>query len=468
MLVSSTVSETVAEETLLFGVEPVPAMTGYPTVDQLLDRLEGLRAEHPELIAVERIGTSRLGEPLWLYTLGEGRLSGLLAGGVHPNEPIGSVTILHLVEQLASSADLRERLDTTWRIIPCADPDGMRLNEGWFQTPGDAETYFRHFYRPAGDEQVEWTFPLSYKRAYFDAMLPETQALQRAIDTARPDFYVPLHNAESGGAYYYLSEPMPGLYCALQQLPERFGIPLHRGEPEAAHFTELTPGIFDMGTVEEVYDWLEGLGLDPAPPGSAGDASTSYARRYGTLSMIAELPLQRRPDADDLTLSEHQYADLLEQEGRLLVADGERLQSMLTQAEPDLRLETPLLRASRCFLPMVSRSGESQRARACLEENSRSATGSEVSGLPGVRHMLRLRFGGIFLRALQAECAAGTASAQLRRLAEEMEGLFTLWLQEAADCPSGQTHEIPAHDVASVQCGAVLALADYAGRRLRA
>lgn len=468
MLVSSTVSETVAEETLLFGVEPVPAMTGYPTVDQLLDRLEGLRAEHPELIAVERIGTSRLGEPLWLYTLGEGRLSGLLAGGVHPNEPIGSVTILHLVEQLASSADLRERLDTTWRIIPCADPDGMRLNEGWFQTPGDAETYFRHFYRPAGDEQVEWTFPLSYKRAYFDAMLPETQALQRAIDTARPDFYVPLHNAESGGAYYYLSEPMPGLYCALQQLPERFGIPLHRGEPEAAHFTELTPGIFDMGTVEEVYDWLEGLGLDPAPPGSAGDASTSYARRYGTLSMIAELPLQRQPDADDLTLSEHQYADLLEQEGRLLVADGERLQSMLTQAEPDLRLETPLLRASRCFLPMVSRSGESQRARACLEENSRSATGSEVSGLPGVRHMLRLRFGGIFLRALEAECAAGTASAQLRRLAEEMEGLFTLWLQEAADCPSGQTHEIPAHDVASVQCGAVLALADYAGRRLRA
>lgn len=468
MLVSSTVSETVAEETLLFGVEPVPAMTGYPTVDQLLDRLEGLRAEHPELIAVERIGTSRLGEPLWLYTLGEGRLSGLLAGGVHPNEPIGSVTILHLVEQLASSADLRERLDTTWRIIPCADPDGMRLNEGWFQTPGDAETYFRHFYRPAGDEQVEWTFPLSYKRAYFDAMLPETQALQRAIDAARPDFYVPLHNAESGGAYYYLSEPMPGLYCALQQLPERFGIPLHRGEPEAAHFTELTPGIFDMGTVEEVYDWLEGLGLDPAPPGSAGDASTSYARRYGTLSMIAELPLQRQPDADDLTLSEHQYADLLEQEGRLLVADGERLQSMLTQAEPDLRLETPLLRASRCFLPMVSRSGESQRARACLEENSRSATGSEVSGLPGVRHMLRLRFGGIFLRALEAECAAGTASAQLRRLAEEMEGLFTLWLQEAADCPSGQTHEIPAHDVASVQCGAVLALADYAGRRLRA
>lgn len=468
MLVSSTVSETVAEETLLFGVEPVPAMTGYPTVDQLLDRLEGLRAEHPELIAVERIGTSRLGEPLWLYTLGEGRLSGLLAGGVHPNEPIGSVTILHLVEQLASSADLRERLDTTWRIIPCADPDGMRLNEGWFQTPGDAETYFRHFYRPAGDEQVEWTFPLSYKRAYFDAMLPETQALQRAIDAARPDFYVPLHNAESGGAYYYLSEPMPELYCALQQLPERFGIPLHRGEPEAAHFTELTPGIFDMGTVEEVYDWLEGLGLDPAPPGSAGDASTSYARRYGTLSMIAELPLQRQPDADDLTLSEHQYADLLEQEGRLLVADGERLQSMLAQAEPDLRLETPLLRASRCFLPMVSRSGESQRARACLEENSRSATGSEVSGLPGVRHMLRLRFGGIFLRALEAECAAGTASAQLRRLAEEMEGLFTLWLQEAADCPSGQTHEIPAHDVASVQCGAVLALADYAGRHRRA
>ncbi|WP_188685470.1 M14 family zinc carboxypeptidase [Nesterenkonia cremea] len=457
-------SETVAEETLLFGVEPVPAMTGYPTVDQLKDRLESLRAEHPELITAERIGTTRLGEPLWLYTLGEGRLSGLLAGGVHPNEPIGSVTILHLVQQLASSADLRARLDTTWRIIPCADPDGMRLNEGWFQDPGDAETYFRHFYRPAGDEQVEWTFPLSYKRAHFDAMLPETQALQRAIDLARPDFYVPLHNAESGGAYYYLSEPMPELCSALQQLPERFGVPLHRGEPEAAHFTELAPGIFDMGTVEEIYDWLEGLGLDPAPPGSAGDASTSYARRYGTLSMIAELPLQRHPDADDLSLSEHRYADLLEQEGAQLIADGERLLAMLAQAEPELSLETPMLRASRCFLPMVRRSGESHRARAGQEENSRSATVSELTGLPGVRHMLRLRFGGIFLRALEAEFSAGTASASLRRLADEMEGLFAQWLREAAACPSGQTQAIPAHDVASVQCGAVLALADYAGR----
>ena len=77
---------------------------------------------------------------------------------------------------------LGQALDAAWHIIPCIDPDGMRLNEGWFAKPGDRTAYFADFYRPAGDEQVEWTFPFDYKNAYFDRMMPETLALARAID----------------------------------------------------------------------------------------------------------------------------------------------------------------------------------------------------------------------------------------------------------------------------------------------
>src|SRR5690606_9811634 len=199
-------------EDILRRAEAVPAQNSFPTVDELHRAMEELRTRHPEHISVQRIGTSRLGESIPLYRVGAGAHSALVAGGVHPNEPIGSLTILHLVEQLVTDDAFRAALDTTWHIIPCADPDGMRLNEGWFADPADRDRYAREFFRPAPDEQVEWTFPFSYKKAYFDAMMPETQALARAIDLSRPDLYVPLHNSEGGGAYYYLSRPEPELY----------------------------------------------------------------------------------------------------------------------------------------------------------------------------------------------------------------------------------------------------------------
>lgn len=462
-------------EEILYRAASVPELIGYPTVDALLAELEALRERHPGQLTAQRIGTSRLGEPIHLYTLtpageggaesGEERLSGLLAGGVHPNEPIGSWTIVHLVRELTEDPDLARRLGTVWHLVPCADPDAMRLNEGWFARPEDRETYFRNFYRPAGREQVEWTFPFSYKRAYFDAMMPETQALQRAIDLTRPDFYVPLHNAESGGAYYYLSEPAPELYGILHRLPEQLGIPLHRGEPEAGHFEELDAGIFAMGTLEAVYDWMEELGLDPVHPGAAGEASTGYARRYGSLSLIAEMPIWTHAQADDTAETQESYSALLEQESTALQEAGEVLTGLLGKAEEHLSMETPFIRAGRSFLPTLVRAAEGHRARAAQPESRRPATVSEKHSLRGLLHMLRLRFGAIFLRAVQAEIAAGTAPAALRRVGEETEEVFSRWLTEADADESGDFQPLPVKDVVGLQYGAVLALADHCLRR---
>lgn len=454
-------------ETILERAAAGEKLVGYPCLDELSERLEELRRNHPELISVQRIGTSRLGEPIQLYTLDFTHRDGtppaqrgLLVGGVHPNEPIGSWTLLRLLQDLAEDSDLRRALDTSWFIVPCADPDGMRLNEGWFHRPGDPETYFRNFYRPAGHEQVEWTFPFSYKRAYFDAMLPETQALQRAIDLARPDFYVPLHNSESGGAYYYLSEPVEELIPLLHTLPERLEIPLHLGEPEAAHFTVLAPGIFEMGTKEEVYDWMESLGLDPASPGATGQASTGYARKYGTLSLIAELPIWKHPDADDTTPTEQDYAQVLNAAAEEMIETGKLLTGLLAQASPHLSLDTPFRRAAEAFLPGILRAGESMARRAEHPESERPATVAELSGPMANVWMFRLRFGGTFLRALNAEAAAGTASPELRRLAAQLEQIWSDWLvQKQQTEPDAE--EIPIADVVGLQYGAVLGLAAY-------
>lgn len=457
---------TLSHHEILHRAASLEPLRGYPSVDELLQLLEQLRAEHPELIGIQRMGTSRLGESIPLYTMnapedGSGEtLSGLIVGGVHPNEPIGSWTLLQLLRDLAADDDLRRRLNTTWYVVPCADPDAMRLNEGWFPNPGDPENFYRNFYRPAGREQVEWTFPFSYKRAYFDAMMPETQALQRAIDLAKPDFYVPLHNAESGGAYYYLSDPAEELIPLLLKLPKRLGIPLHLGEPEAPHFKALAPGVFESGSLESVYDWMEVRGMDPAPTGSAGQASTGYARKYGTVSLIAELPIWKHDDADDTSPTEQGYAELLAVAGKEMDESGRLLTAMLEEAEQHLRLDTPFLRASRVFLPGILRAGENMIRRSQLPENDRKATVAELGGPMGQMWMFRLRFGGTFLRGLQAEASAGAASLEIRRMAKTLDEIWTGWLADKQQAESTAT-EIPVKDVVGLQYGAILGLAAY-------
>ncbi|WP_234946112.1 M14 family zinc carboxypeptidase [Agrococcus sp. Marseille-P2731] len=440
-------------EDILRRAAAVPALDGFPTLDELTERFAAIERAHPDLVTSRRIGTSRLHEPLRAYTIGDGPLSHLIVGGVHPNEPIGSWTALHLLEQLIADASLRESLDATWHIVPCIDPDGMRLNEGWFADPADRATYFREFYRPAGDEQVEWTFPFDYKRAYFDRVMPETLALMRMIDRVQPDLYVPLHNAEMGGVYYYLTRPVPELYDMLSRVPTSLGIPLDRGEPEAGHLTELAPAIFMSGSLEEVYDWTESLGIDPYPEGSGGDASSAYALRYGTLSLIAELPHWMHPDADDTSAADESYAELLTRVGTELAASGTRLVHLLELAGPHLGIRTPFLRASERFVPMLVSSGALMVSRAAQPEAQRTATVAERFGCVEQLHMFRLRFGGMLLRAMRAEVTTGTATAELRRVADETAALLAGWAAEAED---ERIRSIPVATLVGVQYGAVL------------
>ena len=184
----------------------ISPLSAFPTVDALAAAFDDLAAEHPDLVSKRRVGTSRLLEPIYCYAIGSGgSRNHLIVGGVHPNEPVGGVTALELARLLCREPDLLANLDANWHIVGCIDPDGSRLNESWFATPEDRIAYARGFYRPAPQEQVEWSFPFAYKNAYFDQVIPETAALMRMIDTLQPALLVSLHNSELGGAYFYLS-----------------------------------------------------------------------------------------------------------------------------------------------------------------------------------------------------------------------------------------------------------------------
>ena len=125
-----------------------------------------------------------------MLSIGNGAKNAFLFACPHPNEPIGSNLVHYLSEQLCVDEDLRTAFDYTWHLIPCVDPAGTRLNEGWFAGPFTPRNYARHFYRPASNQQVEWTFPVSHKELFYDRSIPETEMLMRVIDELQPEFLV--------------------------------------------------------------------------------------------------------------------------------------------------------------------------------------------------------------------------------------------------------------------------------------
>ncbi|MFD6445328.1 M14 family zinc carboxypeptidase [Promicromonospora sp. NPDC060204] len=432
----------------------VPPISDFPTVDALLDWFSALADDHPGLVRRRRVGTSRLGEPIEMFSVGDGPRPHLLFAGVHPNEPIGFRTLQHLAAELVADPGLRASTGATWHLVPCIDPDGTRLNESWFGDPADRAAYARGFYRPAPSEQVEWTFPFAYKGAYFDDVIPETQALMRLIDELRPELMVSLHNAELGGVYYYLSEDLPDAVAPLHAVPAALGLPLDTGEPESPALQRLAPAIYRAGSTRDEYDYLESLGLD-APSLVGGEGSAAYARRHGTVSLIAELPYWSHPAADDTAESDADYADVVRTKAEALIELGSTLTGLLDEARGDLTLRSPFLRASESFVPMMTDAGTSELVRAGRLP-SRRATGAEVFSNEEVVRMFRLRFGGMLVRALEAEATAGLATARLHRVHARARDLYDGWLADAQAVTGLEV--LPVERLVGVQYGATLAV----------
>lgn len=437
----------------------VPTFDRFPTVDQLTAKFEELATKYPDITKLHRLGTSRLGDALHCLTIGEGSADAIVFAGVHPNEPIGSLTALHLATTLCEDDALRNRLGLRWHVIGCIDPDGMRLNEAWFDGPMTRGHYGRHFYRPAPDEQVEWTFPFVYKNAYFDRVMPETLALMRLIDDVRPAFMCSLHNSEIGGVFYYLSRPVPALYEHLYTAPRALGIPIDTSMPEVPYVSEYAPGIYEVIRGEDTYDFLESVGHDPTAR-VGGAASWSYAERWGTLTIVSEVPYWAHPDASDETPTDSTYGDVLRAQANDFDKVYEVIGGVLDTARADLRLNTPYRRAVEVFALGLPQHAESDRARADLPESARPASVAErFHGIDGPR-MFALRTGGMLLSALNAELASGNRTPAIRTQHGRLREVYEDWILNGEAHTSGAP--IPIRDLVGVQFAAIAAGALHA------
>lgn len=443
-------------------IDRIPEMAEIPSVDALSASFHDLVSRHPELFRLRRIGTSRLGEPLIMLSAGHGTRQALLVGGPHPNEPVGFLTLLHLARRLAEDEDLRDGLGYTWNLIPCIDPDGARLNEGWYGGPLTIEHYHRHFYRPALRNQPEWTFPMYNGDAFFDRPLPETQALMRVIDELRPRFQYSLHNADFGAAYFVLNRDVPGLAAELGKVTHACGLPLEQAPSEAVGWHVAGPAVFVMPPAHEMFTnnghgsnayKANGHPANGHKPGLRfhGASSLHYAERHGTLTLITEAPMWR--EAYPGTGSHPPSPFMMGTMAAGMRRDVVELEAALRRITSEIRTSSVFYRAVADAL-MVGRAYVARWEKAAgYSGAARSLVAAELAGAKLTSWRIPLRATAMLCRLLRVECESGNHRPLLRAELAAAEERFARGCARALE---GAFQPVPLRDLVALQLAAAL------------
>jgi hypothetical protein len=162
---------------------------------------------------------------------------------------------------------------------------------------------------------MEWTFPVEYKNLSFNNPPPETQALMFLIEEIKPDFMFSLHNAGFCGVYFYLTHDIKESYPHLVNLVRNENLPLHQGEPEAPYIKELSPGIYEMFGVQEMYDFYKANGVEnPQELISWGTSSADYLKTVTNnrgFTLLCEMPYFYDNALDDISLTDEDRRSLV-------------------------------------------------------------------------------------------------------------------------------------------------------------
>lgn len=361
-------------------IKNIPDYKIFYTVDELDESTRQLEKEYQELVEVFKIGESRKGHEINCIKIGNGKRTGLMFACPHPNEPIGAMMLEYFTKALCEDEEFRDSLDYTWYIVKCVDPDGVKLNEDWFKGPFTVTNYVRNFFRPAGDVQVEWSFPMNYKKYIFDRPLPETQALMALIERIKPDFTYSLHNAGFGGVFWYVGKELPQVWDALRDTTLESGLPLHLGQPEIPCCKILSAGIYKMTTGEDIYDYLEEFSPVPAEEAyKRGTDSSAYTKRFkDSLSLITELPYFYDERIKDRNLCGRSKRDVIIEGADHGEAHYRRLEKVVEMIRPYISKENQFILLVEEQIADLNSTGKAQREWAEQEEFAEQATVAEM------------------------------------------------------------------------------------------
>ncbi|MET8817910.1 M14 family zinc carboxypeptidase [Streptomyces rochei] len=292
-------------------------------MDELGARAAALAARHPRHARLRRVGTSRAGTPLLLLSVGHGSRHALVVAGPHANEPVGGATVLRLAERALADPRLTEGADATWNLLLCADPDGLRRNEGWLSGPYTLDRYARNFFRPGFLEQPEWL-----PDCPDHAALPETRTLLALQDELRPFLQCSLHGVDVGGGFVEVTHDLPGLAQRIAHTAARLGVPRELGAYDTLYWPGLGPAVYRIPPPR--------LGdLTAAITEAAVDSTWCHPQRYGTVTAVVEAPMWGVAAVSDGSPPADRDG-VLRAVSRSLRDDTRRLRRVLARVRPHL------------------------------------------------------------------------------------------------------------------------------------
>ncbi|CAL9276836.1 hypothetical protein SUDANB5_05357 [Streptomyces sp. SudanB5_2050] len=292
-------------------------------MDELGARAAALAARHPRHARLRRVGTSRAGTPLLLLSVGHGSRHALVVAGPHANEPVGGATVMRLAERALADPRLTEGADATWNLLLCADPDGLRRNEGWLSGPYTLDRYARNFFRPGFLEQPEWL-----PDGPDHAALPETRTLLALQDELRPFLQCSLHGVDVGGGFVEVTHDLPGLAQRIAHTAARLGVPRELGAYDTLYWPGLGPAVYRIPPPR--------LGdLTAAITEAAVDSTWCHPQRYGTVTAVVEAPMWGVAAVSDGSPPADRDG-VLRAVSRSLRDDTRRLRRVLARVRPHL------------------------------------------------------------------------------------------------------------------------------------
>lgn len=284
------------------ALQEIPHFETFCSVEKLRELVQRLALD--SRFAVDISGESSNGVPINHVRFGRGSIKALFVGFPHCMEPIGGLTVFSLMTLLQQGSRALLDADVEWHIVPCIDPDGALLNEGWSQKPFTFESYMRNYYLQAPQDQVDNSFPVVHKKLVWNKPSREAKILEGVLEWVQPDFFFSLHNALTGGAWYCLSRDIDRKYYReIHKLLEKYDFPIQKNpswREVCAHFGE---GIEEIVSIRKIYDYLERTTASPEQILQSGAGSWDYLAQIkpGALTFVAEMGYVRHPsDASEM------------------------------------------------------------------------------------------------------------------------------------------------------------------------
>jgi len=183
-------------------------MSKLHSYDELVDYLGYLQNLGAKISV---IGKSGLGRDIHLLTVGKGDKRALIMCRQHGNEPTSTETMMEYAEELFSKEDLMETVRVS--IILMANPDGAEL---YSKICERGKTSVLSSYMARSVKPYRGDMNRDHKKRKF----PEAKAIAKAVEEAKPNLILDLHNFFPNYEYTILRRPVHDFCSAISTNPK--------------------------------------------------------------------------------------------------------------------------------------------------------------------------------------------------------------------------------------------------------